>query len=127
EDWEKDQSGLWFWEKLGRLPFKLLDKFTPAFIQKKVGLILDEIGQYIQSGGRYLSSVSSIKSYYPHLDILSLEEVEELPILKMDEAALKLADSRKKLAAIQGAGTGIGGVFTLSIDIPLLLGMQLKT
>ena len=29
--WEKDQNGLWFWEKLGRIPFKLLDKMTPAF------------------------------------------------------------------------------------------------
>ena len=36
-------------------------------------------------------------------------------------------DNRKKLATIQGASTGIGGIFTLTIDIPLLLGLQLKT
>ena len=35
ENWEKDQSDLWFWEKLGRLPFKIIDKWTPAFIQKQ--------------------------------------------------------------------------------------------
>ena len=45
ENWEKDQIGLWFWEKLGRLPFKVIDKLTPTFIQKKIGVFLDELGQ----------------------------------------------------------------------------------
>ncbi|CAM5432901.1 EcsC family protein OS=Lysinibacillus sphaericus OX=1421 GN=LS41612_21510 PE=4 SV=1 [Lysinibacillus sphaericus] len=27
EAWEKDQKGLWFWERLGRIPFKILDFF----------------------------------------------------------------------------------------------------
>ncbi len=68
EEWEKDQSDLWFWEKLGRLPFKLLDKWTPAFLQEKMAQIMDELGQYIQTGGRYLSSASKVKSYYSHLE-----------------------------------------------------------
>ncbi len=41
EAWEKDQSNLWFWERLGRLPFKIIDKLTPAFIQNKIGVLLD--------------------------------------------------------------------------------------
>ncbi|KOP83056.1 EcsC family protein [Cytobacillus solani] len=127
EDWEKDQSDLWFWEKIGRLPFKLLDKFTPAFLQNKIGVILDELGQYVQSGGSYLSSVSSIKSYYPNRDVENLEDVAAIPILEMDQTVTKLTGNRKKLATVQGASTGIGGIFTLTIDIPLLLGMQLKT
>lgn len=36
ERWEREQQGLWFWEKLGRLPFVLLDKLTPSFIQKRL-------------------------------------------------------------------------------------------
>lgn len=127
EEWEKEQSDLWFWEKLGRLPFKLLDKWTPAVLQNKVGNILDELGGYIQSGGRYLSSTSSIKTYYPDKKIESLADAALLPISEMDKAVTNLTTNRKKLATIQGAGTGIGGIFTLSIDIPLLLGMQLKT
>ena len=34
EVWEKDQSDLWFWERLGRLPFKVLDKITPCCDEK---------------------------------------------------------------------------------------------
>ncbi|MCJ7843487.1 EcsC family protein [Lederbergia sp. NSJ-179] len=125
-EWEKDQNGLWFWEKIGRLPFKLLDKLTPAFLQRKIGVILDELGQYIQSGGRYLSSVSSLKSYYPHKNIRTLEDLDFIPIAEMDHAVSKLKNNRKRLATFQGASTGIGGIITLSIDIPLLLGLQLK-
>ncbi len=127
ENWEKDQTDLWFWEKLGRLPFKIIDKWTPDFIQKKIGVIIDELGQYVQTGGGYLNSVSSLSTYYPNLNIHSLEDAAILPISTMDQAVEKLSRSRKKLATIQGASTGIGGIFTLTIDIPLLLGMQLKT
>lgn len=127
EEWEKEQSDLWFWEKLGRLPFKLIDKWTPNFIQTKIGTIIDELGQYIQTGGNYLSSVTSLNSYYPNYNIHSVEEASKLPILEMDTAVEKLAKSRKKVATVQGASTGIGGLFTITIDIPLLLGLQLKT
>ncbi|MCG3088456.1 EcsC family protein [Sporosarcina cyprini] len=127
EDWEKDQKDLWFWEKLGRLPFKLLDKWTPAFIQTKIGTLLDELGQYIQTGGSYLSSVSKLPSYYPNLSVDTLEQVKHLPIATMDDAVDKITVNRKKIATLQGASTGVGGIFTLSIDIPLLLGLQIKT
>ncbi|WP_342536947.1 EcsC family protein [Sporosarcina sp. FSL K6-3508] len=127
QNWENNQSDLWFWEKLGRLPFKIIDKWTPDFIQRKIGILLDELGQYIQTGGSYLSSVSKISSYYPNLDVSTLANVEKLPVSTMDVAVEKITGNRKKLATLQGAGTGIGGVFTLSIDIPLLLSLQLKT
>ncbi|WP_433958371.1 EcsC family protein [Cytobacillus horneckiae] len=127
ERWEKDQSGLWFWEKIGRIPFKFLDKLTPAFIQKKVGVILDELGHYVQSGGQYLSSSRSLTSYYPKKNIQSFSDLNNLSIEEMDQAVSKLATNRKRFATIQGASTGAGGIFTLSIDVPVLLGTQLKT
>lgn len=58
--WEKEQKDLWFWEKLGRLPFKWLDKITPAIVHQKLGQALDEVGSYIQNGGRYLISETEI-------------------------------------------------------------------
>ncbi|GAE45345.1 EcsC protein [Mesobacillus boroniphilus JCM 21738] len=64
EKWEKDQKGLWFWERLTRLPFKMLDRFTPKFIQEKVGVLLDELGSYIQTGGQYLTSEKSVFQFF---------------------------------------------------------------
>lgn len=127
-EWEKDQSDLWFWEKLGRLPFNILNRWTPTFVREKMAQFIDELGQYIQTGGRYLSSTKKIKAYYPHLDhIDQFSAVASLPLLEMDQASQKLMKSRKKIATVQGASTGIGGLFTISLDIPLLLGLQLKT
>ncbi|MFZ7946836.1 MULTISPECIES: EcsC family protein [Bacillaceae] len=132
EKWEKDQKGLWFWEKIGRLPFVLLDKLTPKFIQEKIGLMIDELGSFIQSGGQYLISEKSILKKFSskdtslERDTLSIQQLEQLPISKMDVVANEIRNSRTNMATIQGATTGVGGLFTLAIDIPLLLGLSLK-
>lgn len=127
EIWEKDQSDLWFWERLGRMPFRFIDKWTPAFIQNKIGVLLDELGRYVQTGGSYMSSVSKVSSFYPNMGVQTIEDVQQISISKMDNTVTSLSKNRKNIATLQGAGTGIGGIFTLSIDIPLLLGLQLKT
>ncbi|MBM6617738.1 EcsC family protein [Bacillus suaedaesalsae] len=130
EKWENDQKGLWFWEKIGRLPFKLLDKITPAFVQKKIGVLLDELGQYIQSGGKYLVQEQQIVHKYQSKfseEISTLDDISTVPLHVMNQVCLEVVQNRQNFATVQGASTGFGGIFTLSIDIPLLLGLSLKT
>ncbi len=138
EKWEREQKDIWFWEKLGRLPFMVLDKLTPKFIQEKLGQAVEEVGSYVQTGGKYLISEKSVlaclKAHahnqrpnetapdYP----LTMEEARELPLAVMNAAAAELAGSRSSMAALQGATTGFGGLFTLAIDIPAVLGLSLK-
>ncbi|RAK22097.1 EcsC family protein [Anoxybacillus vitaminiphilus] len=128
EKWEQEQKDLWFWEKLGRLPFKVLDKLTPSFIHKKVGQLLDEIGSYIQTGGQYLVQEQKILSKFSGNDTTPpLEEIKHFPIETMDRVCDEIVQSRATFAQYQGATTGVGGIFTLAIDIPALLGLALKT
>jgi hypothetical protein len=132
EKWVSDQRGLWFWEKIGRIPFMLLDRMTPAFIQKKIGVLLDELGQFIQTGGKYLVNEQLIlNKFKPYLSqdqsVDVMTDVIELPLQVMTKVSRDLIHNRQNVATIQGASTGIGGVFTLAIDIPLLLGLSLKT
>ncbi|WP_342578334.1 EcsC family protein [Psychrobacillus sp. FSL K6-2843] len=131
EDWEKDQKGLWFWEKIGRLPFKVLDKLTPAFIQEKIGVLVSEIGSYIQTGGKYLineqAMIKKIQSSTKYEPIESIEDIRNIPLEDMIILSENLQKERVKFATLQGATTGIGGIFTLAIDIPLILGTALKT
>ncbi len=130
EQWEKDQKDLFFWEKLGRLPFVILDRLTPKFIQDKIGVVLDELGSYVQSGGRYLISKEQMyRRMLPHEEPdadTALERIAQLPLGKMDEVAENISKSSSNTATVQGATTGIGGIFTLAIDIPLLLGISIK-
>ncbi|WP_137789397.1 EcsC family protein [Bacillus sp. E(2018)] len=130
EKWEKDQKGLWFWERITRLPFKLLDKVTPKFIQNKIGTLLDEIGGYIQNGGQYLSKEKSVFQFFEKQTGRTIQELEEfktIPVEEMKSVSLELANKRKDAATLQGASTGIGGIFTLAIDIPAILAISLKT
>ncbi|KPV56483.1 hypothetical protein QJ48_27495 [Paenibacillus sp. A3] len=137
--WENSQKDLWFWEKLGRLPFQLLDRLTPKALQNKLAQAIDEVGSFVQTGGQYLISEQSVLDQLnrqlasrpdapvPVLaDALTLGEVASLPLAFMDGAADEFARSRTLFATAQGATTGFGGIFTLAIDIPAILGLSLK-
>lgn len=131
-EWEKEQHQLWFWEKIARLPFALLDKMTPRKVHEYLGKILDEVGSYIQYGGEYLINEKkilqklSIQANQLADQPLQLTDVRDLPIQTMNDFAKSLMKSRKGFATVQGATTGIGGVFSLAIDIPTMLGLSLK-
>jgi hypothetical protein len=129
-NWEKEQKGLWFWEKIGRVPFMILDRITPKMVHKKLGQALDEIGSFIQKGGSYLTSEKEVlKRVKQHTgsDGIEIDSLKELPLSAMDEISEEIVQIRKKVAMTQGATTGIGGFLTLSIDIPFILGISLKT
>lgn len=130
EKWENDQSDLWIWDRIGRLPFKILDKITPQFIHNKVGNLLEEIGSYIQNGGSYLIKEHNLFEKIEKetgKPITQVSDIEDIPLATMDKLSQELTGRRKKFAAIQGASTGIGGIFTLALDVPALMGISLKT
>jgi hypothetical protein len=130
EKWEKSQSGLWIWDRIGRLPFKLLDKITPQFIHNKVGVLLEELGAYIQNGGKYLineNKIYEILEKETNQSINNVSDIKEIPLNTMKKVSQGVIERRKKFATLQGASTGIGGIFTLAIDIPALLALSLKT
>ncbi|KZR59015.1 EcsC family protein [Pseudobacillus badius] len=131
EKWENEQKHLGVWDKMARLPFKLLDKVTPKIIQNKLALLLEEVGSFVQTGGQYLvqekSILKKIEAANPGITVESVADAAAVPLKKMDAVAEELKQSRANMATVQGASTGVGGVFTLAADIPLLLGLSLKT
>lgn len=99
-------------------------------VHKYLGKFLDELGSYIQTGGQYLikkeSILKDLQKKAGQTETLTLEEVADLPLAVMNELSEEYKDSRKHLATLQGATTGFGGILTLAIDIPTLLGLSLK-
>ncbi|MCG7384596.1 EcsC family protein [Paenibacillus sp. ACRRY] len=146
--WEKEQKDLFIWDKIGRLPFAMLDKVMPKAIKQKIGDALNEVGQYVQNGGKFLVQKKKVakllqeeaeKSGYSMADhTYRLEEdaeaegtakihsVENLPLEVLDRVADNITESRTKFAAAQGAATGIGGIVTIAADIPMVMGLSLK-
>ena len=125
--WEKSQNQLMIWDRISRLPFKLLDKITPKLISDKIGFILDELGGYIQNGGNYLVAGRKVGTLMStHSAAAGGPDAGPYPLSVMDSAALQLSQSRRNFATVQGASTGFGGIFTLAADIPATLGLSLK-
>lgn len=159
--WEKEQKDVMFWEKLGRIPFMLLDRLTPKAVRNKIGEALNDVGSFIQTGGQYLVREQSVMNLLAKTagaegtaskeaeaweieeetdpsrtggnaadgsgdQKLTLTEASRLPLQVMDAAVDILTAKRVKFAAAQGAATGIGGVFTIAVDIPMVLGQSLK-
>ncbi|MDM5246059.1 MULTISPECIES: EcsC family protein [unclassified Lysinibacillus] len=85
--WEKDQKDLWFFDKLGRIPFKILDKMTPTFLQNKIALLVDELGSYIQTGGKYLineqAMMQKIRNNSSFQNIFAISDISQLPLENM--------------------------------------------
>lgn len=146
--WEKGQKDLFIWDKIGRLPFAMLDKVMPKALKQKIGDSLNEVGQYVQNGGKFLvqkkkvaellreeatQSGYSMKAdtYYDEQDgeskdTTKIHSVEGLPLEVLDRTADNITDSRTRFAAAQGAATGIGGIVTIAADIPMVMGLSLK-
>jgi len=147
--WEKEQKALFIWDKLGRLPFVMLDKVMPKALKEKIGTALNDVGQYVQHGGKFLVQKQKVakllqeeaeKSGYAMKDVTvtgveqetdsqadsQIHSVEGLPLEVLDRVADSITESRAKFAAAQGAATGIGGIVTIAADIPMVMGMSLK-
>lgn len=129
--WEKDQRGGSILDKIGRIPFMLLDRMTPKFIRDKIGTALNELGRFIQNGGKYLISPKGImqrlaKASGQEDAELTPREVAQLPLKVMDDTAMDISRSRSNLAALEGAASGVGGIFTIAADIPAMIGISLK-
>lgn len=102
-----------------------------CFYSEKIGVLLDEMGHYIQSGGAYLTSEKGIIHQFQKKcegeSIQRIEDIGKAPIELMDAISEHMGKNRTNLATVQGATTGVGGMFTLAADIPAVLGLSLKT
>ncbi|MDQ0722274.1 MULTISPECIES: EcsC family protein [unclassified Paenibacillus] len=146
--WEKQQKDLFIWDKIGRLPFAMLDKVMPKALKQKIGDSLNDVGQYVQNGGKFLVQKKKVakllqeeaeRSGYSMMDttdrleqdaeaegIAKIHSVENLPLQVLDQVADNITESRTKFAAAQGAATGFGGIVTIAADIPMVMGLSLK-
>lgn len=121
--WERSQRDLWWFEKVARLPFVWIDRLIPEVVHNKINEVLDELGHYIQSGGRYLVQPTSV---YKRIGVHSGATIDKIPLSVMISSARYYRLSRRRYATVQGASLGFGGVLTLLLDLPALVGISLK-
>ncbi|MCM3785244.1 EcsC family protein [Neobacillus mesonae] len=107
EQWEKEQKDIFFWEKLGRLPFTLLDKITPKIVRDKLGDALNELGAFIQNGGRFLVKK---KAVLRRIEKVTNEEASQDPSGEAKKSSVKSLFKQLSTAAssVTASVTGKG-------------------
>ncbi len=96
--------------------------------QEKAAETLDLLKRAIQGGLSKAYSTVQIdpQAYLQHLrrahglPILGYRDMFRLPVAALDHVALQTISSSKKVAALEGAGVGLGGLITVLPDISLL-------
>ncbi len=82
---------------------------------------LGEASNWTVSQSRILSDARAIG-----IDAETLEDLRKTDMEKVDGLARSMFSQNTVLAAIQGGGAGLGGVFMLAADLPLLFTINLR-
>jgi len=61
------------------------------------------------------------------LPISTFDGVFSVPVEQLDDVALNIIRASQKLAAVEGAGLGLGGIFTILPDLGILAGITIRT
>jgi len=61
------------------------------------------------------------------LPISTYDGVFSVPVEQLDDVALDIIRASQKLAAVEGAGLGLGGIFTILPDLGILAGITIRT
>ncbi|QHT69156.1 EcsC family protein [Rhodocytophaga rosea] len=91
-------------------------------IQDKINTIIPEkVHQVVTEGIKHMVRAVLAGSEYTATDPMNIGSLEEREKLIKDKI-----EAYKKLAAVEGAGTGAGGFLLSLADFPLLLGLKIK-
>lgn len=128
-------DGLTPFEKMiVRKIYKLEDQLTKRNKQKEwIKQIQERIDQLIPQEIHHSLAVALEKGTKAFLQGLNLIEIRkqgneqnQVSLESLAEQANILINRYKKIAMVEGAGTGIGGFLSSAIDFPLLLSIKLK-
>ncbi|MBM7867463.1 EcsC family protein [Heliobacterium gestii] len=98
------------------------DKLTGKFQQKVDGLIPESVHQAIT-----VALETVVKGFLAGISLLpASSEPRPATLAQRDDEAKRIVDRYKKIAAIEGAGTGMGGAILAAVDFPALITIKLK-
>ncbi|MBL4848048.1 MAG: EcsC family protein [Planctomycetes bacterium] len=74
-----------------------------------------------------LSPERVLRAARKHQEVDTLEDLRCAPLEVLDEVSREVLSEHQTIAALEGAGCGVGGLALLAADIPLLLGVTLRS
>ena len=119
---------------LGRLSrglFKPVEALSERLIPDKV---LEVSGRGVEGILKGIATLSDrtvdtravIHQVRKQVEVDSLEELKQLELALLDQAAEEVASQHQLMGLLEGAGCGAGGLALLAADIPLLFGVCMR-
>ncbi|MZP30519.1 EcsC family protein [Heliobacterium undosum] len=100
-----------FFDKMTRKLQQKVDDLIPESIHKAITVALETV----------------VKGFLAGIALLPAStEPRPGALAQMDDEAQRIIDRYKKIAAIEGAGTGMGGAVLAAVDFPALITIKLK-
>ncbi|MFD1640002.1 EcsC family protein [Evansella tamaricis] len=119
---EKVERELQRWERKSLQPSSLTGKFAKGWQNKINDKIPERFHQTVAESVKYMMRATILGSDYLSNQKLILEE----PLQMREELLEKRIQMYKRTAALEGAGTGAGGILLGLADFPLLLSIKMK-
>ncbi|GAF65710.1 hypothetical protein BTS2_2609 [Bacillus sp. TS-2] len=119
---EHVQEELIRWKRKIRKNPSMTGRFTKKWQNKFNGMIPEKFHQVVTS-----SIKNMVQATIYGTDVTSKDSrLRALPLQEQEEKAKQLIEKFKRTAAVEGAGTGFGGVLLGMADFPLLLSIKMK-
>lgn len=119
---ETVQEELERWKrKLTKRP-SMMGRYTKGLQAKMNGLIPEKVHSFVTTSIKNMTHATLIGSEYT----TKLERVDGLDLQEREAQFAELLTTYKRTAALEGAGTGAGGIILGMVDFPLLLSIKMK-
>ena len=110
-------------------PIVWATSLLPARLTDPIMKAIEGATMALKDGARHTYSPERILSQARRggLPVASLEDLKKQKLEELDKLARSYFDENKLLAAIEGAGTGFGGIALIAADIPAVFGIALRS
>ncbi|GAE30376.1 EcsC family protein [Halalkalibacter hemicellulosilyticus] len=100
----------------------MMGRYTKGLQAKVNGLIPEKVHTFVTTSIKNMTHATLIGSEYT----TKIEPKQGLSLSERDENFKEILTSYKRTAALEGAGTGAGGIILGMVDFPLLLSIKMK-
>ncbi|TLS38065.1 EcsC family protein [Pseudalkalibacillus caeni] len=119
---EKVDRELLAWNKKMTRKSPLLNRYAKGVQSRVNQMIPERVHQFLTTSIKNMVQAAIIGSAYT----TKRQPIEGMPLEERDRFVLDKINYYKKLAMVEGAGTGAGGILLGIADFPLLLGIKMK-
>ena len=105
-----------------------VEQAVPKGIVDRVGDGVTQFLELLNDASRWIPDMDDLleAAHAQGLDVESVEDLREHPLQDLDELSRARIAEGPLLAALSGGGTGLGGLFLIAADIPLLFLINLR-